>query len=255
MVKYLIFILLLMFLILSINGQAQLSLNVKNYPENNIKTNPLNLAFGNLNISYERMMDDYQSLNFRLKGSFYAPFKNKIDGTSIDPGSWYGRFTSAPKYTAIGADAEYRFYNKNKKGPQGFYVAPYLRVNHYTAQTGMQYIGMLNGSARDIMGNLYLYPTRIGTGVQLGAQWLINKKVTIDWSFFGIGADLWMIKGKIKSAGLIGDYPQMQQDLHGYLNRRSYFGSRSRISGDELSARTNLILPGFKSALTVGIAF
>jgi hypothetical protein len=243
-------------LLLVQTSRAQIMIVEKaSYPKNLIKFNPIKMGFSGLNLSYERMLTDYSSLNFRVKGSFYIPFGSRIAGTEIDGGSWSGEFKTSPRYSSIGFDAEYRFYNKNKRGPQGFYAAPYLRVNHYDMKFRGQYIGPLNHVARNVEGRLSMFPTTFGTGVQLGAQWLFKNNFTIDWSFFGLGADLVLFKGKLESTSLTSDYSQMKQDADEYLYSHNYWGSRTSVTGNTLSASTHFITIGLKSGVTISYAF
>jgi len=250
-------LLLLLSLTMSLFVSAQEQQTKTSDPKNILKINPFKLGLGTINLSYERMITDYGSLNLRLRTSFWPPLGNTLDGTEFGPASWEGRLNNIPSFNSILLDLEYRFYSKKKTGPQGFYAAPYLRYNHYNMRLDGQYTGMLCGTYRnEAQSSIKLNPNMAGIGVQLGAQWLIKNRVTIDWSFFGIGVDLLTIKGNLESSDLRSDYPQMQQDANEFLAENRPFRNGSVTNdGVKLNGKTRVIIPGIKTGFTIGYAF
>jgi len=76
---------------------------------------------------------------------------------------------------------EFRYYPK-KMAPKGFYIGPYLRFMNYTTD----WDGQIKGDSIvfvDYTAKLKL--TEFGIGGQLGYQFLIKDKVSIDLMIFG----------------------------------------------------------------------
>lgn len=74
-----------------------------------IKTNPLGLAFGNFNVTYEKVLNDKSS--FLVSGSY-----------------WYSLFGVDVGLGGVGAGWRYFFTHKNKDVPAGFYLMPQANV-------------------------------------------------------------------------------------------------------------------------------
>ncbi|SNY99417.1 DUF3575 domain-containing protein [Flagellimonas pacifica] len=73
--------------------------------ENVIKVNPLALAFGTMEIGYERVLNQKQSFQVDLG---YTTFS-----------------TGGSKYSGFGIGAQYRFYiQEGKHAPEGWFLAP-----------------------------------------------------------------------------------------------------------------------------------
>lgn len=106
-----------------------------------VKTNPLALAFGNFNATYERVLNE--------KSSFLvsANYQYQLFGVDV---SAFG----------VGAGWRYYFTHANKDVPAGFYVQPQAGVNF--------------GSAND---SNY---TTIGFGAEIGYQWVWSSGFVLD---------------------------------------------------------------------------
>src|SRR5690606_35117457 len=78
---------------------------------------------------------------------------------------------------------------------RGFYIAPYARYG----SLGFSQISNVNTTVYDEEGNATtvdqlktgIAVSRYGFGLKFGSQWLIKDKVSIDWNFGGLGADLY----------------------------------------------------------------
>lgn len=110
---------------------------------NIIKTNPIGLAFGSFNVTYEHALG--QSSSFQVGGNFFS----KIFGTEV---------------SGFGIEAGYRYYitNANKPAPEGFYVGPRVGYNSFTEKS-------TDAKA-----------STIGIGALIGYQWITKVGVTID---------------------------------------------------------------------------
>lgn len=106
-----------------------------------VKTNPLALAFGNFNGTYERLLND--------KSSFLvsANYQYRLFGVDVN---------------ALGVGAGWRYYltNANKPVPAGFYIQP-----------------QASASFGNVSDANY---TTVGIGAELGYQWVWSSGFALD---------------------------------------------------------------------------
>ena len=106
-----------------------------------IKTNPLGLAFGNFNATYEKVINE--------KSSFLvsANYTYRVFGVDV---------------SAFGFGGAYRFYfsHAKKQVPEGFYINPQANFN-FGSVDEFNYTG-------------------IGIGAEIGYQWIWDSGVVLD---------------------------------------------------------------------------
>jgi hypothetical protein len=194
--------------------------------KNIIKISPLGLTWGEYNLQYERMITDYTSAS--ISASYIQP--NFLQNEIFEVLENYG-ITRTCNGGAVRLD--YRMYSKNKPGPQGFYIGPYLRY------TGLGYIINIDDlqfapleSGIDNLESGFRF-AQMGLGVKLGAQWLLFNCVTVDWNFFGLGVDYYLLK--LYSEGV------------------------TTIAGESKSVqkidKTDFFLPGVSGSFSISYAF
>lgn len=166
--KYLFALILGIGFIFSANAQNQV-----------VKTNPLGLAFGNLNATYERVLSESSSLN--ISASYFYGFAG-IDVNSI----------------GVGAGWRYFFTHKKKPVPAGFYVQPQVALSF--------------GSVTDDFDDEFNYST-FGVGAEIGYQWVWDSGFVLDLgigpmytTYTGDGADEFDANGILPSATLAIGY-------------------------------------------------
>lgn len=120
-----------------------------------IKANPIGLAFGVLNASYENFVSDKAS--FTLRANFYN--RNLI----------------GIRYSGVGVGGGYRFYLSEGERPKGLYAGPIANVGFI-------------GSNDDVVGNY----TLITIGAVIGYQVRLAEKWYLD---FNIGPSYGIITG------------------------------------------------------------
>ena len=120
---------------------AFLFLTAINAQDNIIKTNPLGLAFGNLNATYEKVLNEKSSVLGSLN------FTYRIFGVDV---------------TALGIGGAYRYYfsHARKQVPAGLYINPQVSVNF--------------GSVDDFNYNAF------SIGAEVGYQWVWESGVVLD---------------------------------------------------------------------------
>ncbi len=131
--------------------------------DNIIKVQPLGLAFGTLNATYERVLND--------QSSFLASASARFSLFGVD-------------VTLIGVGAGWRYYLTNKRTdvPKGLYVNP---------QVGFSF-----GSVNE--GDLDNSFTTFGIGAEIGYQWVWDSGVVLD---LGIGPNYTVISGQVDDVG------------------------------------------------------
>ena len=151
--------------------------------KNIIKTNLTAYAFRNVNLSYERAIKKWLSINvgFGTVPSGDVPFmKNFIDDeddefTNINVG--LTNFTIEP-----------RFYLGKGYG-KGFYIAPYYRYTGFKADSfvyNYEYED-INGDIQEIPLDVSGKTTANSVGLMIGVQFLLGKKdnFVLDWWIAG----------------------------------------------------------------------
>ncbi len=258
-----------LFLVLSTLGTAQNRTYFKPLERNQrfgiqktkmniLKVDPTKLALGGLNLSYERMLTRGMSVNIRAKYHSLGFIERSIDGFEVSGDNYSFGLSEGPRFHHWGIDAEYRFYIKNKKAGSGFYIAPYGRYSNYLGSIESLYSSTVLGKTVQIDGDLKTSFDIWGAGAQLGAQWLIKDKVSIDWGFAGLGIDRYVFEVGVKSDNLNNTIDKYTTDLRNVLGEVSGFLARKLAFNaieNELTSKVPFWMVGFKSSITVGILF
>lgn len=153
--------------------------------ENVIKVNPLGLAFGSTELSYERVLSEGSSLELAV-----AFARGEANFTGADKS----------KVTAFGAEGKYKFYfSSSKVAPLGWYGAP---IVHFSSASGK------SGSSK---GKVSIF----GAGAVAGYQWVFGGSDTgfaLDLNF---GAQYFNAKtsGDISGTTLDGVHPRLGLSL------------------------------------------
>lgn len=167
-------------------------------PKNIVSINMPNLGLyankigGNIPLSYERVLTDHFSATLHLKFGLPRNLGNSslMSNFTGDYGdSTYGNPYTDMRYAGFSIMPEFKFYTSGEKGaPKGFYVSVYFKYTSYTVKSTYEdYFADNNGvtllSAVDLTGKYQ----PLGGGIALGYQWLIRDRVSIDWTFIGLG--------------------------------------------------------------------
>jgi hypothetical protein len=114
---------------------------------NVVKLNPIGLAFGNINLGYQRALAPAHA--FQVSANYWY----KIFGTEV---------------SGFGIRGGYQFFltSQTKEAPEGFYIGPQISYNS------------LNEKGTDVSVSAF------GVGAMLGYQWIWNSGLCLD---LGIG--------------------------------------------------------------------
>lgn len=160
------------------NAQIEKGFPVEDYKRNVIKWNltPFILwSYKNINFSYERVLKPNRSFSVNA-GFFELPSTGIYDSLNIqnELNNW-----------GFSVSGDYRFYFTNRntgKAPDGLYWGPYASYHYYQFENTISVI-----SNPEIQGDLILdgkYNIFSG-GVQLGYQFIIKERLSIDMVFLG----------------------------------------------------------------------
>jgi len=222
-----------------------LSFSLSNFAQDNVaKIGLFGLATKTINLKYERVLNEKSSANLNL--SFRIPGGLPLGLTVNDLVD--GEITGDVRLNGINIAPEYRMYTKGD-APRGFYFAPYLQYS----STALTYAGKLDGFDTDSK----LSYSNFGVGIQLGAQWLIQDKVSIDWTFFGLGVGSHRVKARYESDDPNINFQDILTDIETDVDDIPIVGDRFEFEAgaDYGEGKTNFIFPLLRSGLTIGFAF
>jgi len=129
----------------------------------------------NINISYERIVKPYQSFSVNA-GYFEVPFDGLFDSLFVD---------KTTKRSGFSVAGDYRFYfdKRNKKwAPDGLYWGLYGSYHHFQFENKITFINQ-----PDIQGDVSFGGdfNIISAGAELGYQFIIKNRLSIDLVFMG----------------------------------------------------------------------
>ena len=229
--------------------------------KNVVKLNLPSLAVGNIYLSYERVLTDKKSVNVAVsfmpsKGLMFSDLLSKNNSTSVNSDDSGLKYEDI-KMSGFSVTPEFRFYTaRRKEAPRGFYVAPYIKYQminfkgDYTkTYTNNDYpnghTAHFNGK-----GNYGV----MAAGVLLGYQWLIADRVSIDWSFFGLGLGNYKLKLTESSQDAGPNY--YKSGGSGDFQFDSVIGSPSySTTPTSRTGSVSFFLPHLRSGLAIGFAF
>ena len=184
---FLAVILISTFLLVNVYAQKQASVFPESYKRNVVKWNmtPFFLwGSSNLNFSYERVLKPHQSFSLNA-GYFVLPISGIYNGIKMK---------TARKKSGFTFSGDYRFYFKNRNtkfAPDGLFWAPYGSFHHYQFSNSIEPINNPN-----IQGSLSLDAgfNILSMGVELGYQFVIKERLTVDLIFMGPSLSLYSAK-------------------------------------------------------------
>lgn len=190
-------------------AQTEKGFSKENYKRNVIKWNMTPFVIWgaeNINLSYERVVKPNRSFSVNA-GNFNLPSLGIYENLNIESANSKAGFT---------VSGDYRFYFKQRninQAPDGLYWGPFASYHHYQFENN---ITVINNP--DIQGALLLEGKYniISAGVELGYQFIIKERLSIDLVF--MGPSLSMYSGKLKLDGDLtseeyNDYLEAVRDI------------------------------------------
>ena len=228
----------------------------KNYPKNNIKMNiPGMILFNNYHFSYERML----TRKISVTGSFRLMPTKSVTSTTLGK-KVAEKFINASDYNDVTASnkaytLECRFYGGKHPGARGFYFALYGRYTDFDiyypydfySETNQHYLIPLNSTIHGI-----------GGGIGMGAQWLIAKRITLDWNISGahFGSLNGNAAGKTDLSSLSEkDKQKLEEDINSLIDISGKKYISSTVTNEGVQATIKGPFIGIKTGISIGIAF
>ncbi len=162
-----------------------LSVTAQEKKDNIIKINVPALAFKNFSFQYEKAINKKQSfaVAVRFRPESDIPFQEAIADLFTDTTI---RLDLA-KMGNVGITPEYRFYLGKKGALQGFYLGPFISYNYYSGDAPINYWAY-NSQTNQFIPKVAVFKGSINTftaGLQVGAQWKLSNKFSLDWWIVG----------------------------------------------------------------------
>lgn len=250
---------LFVFIQLSFFSMAQSLDSIPTIRKNVVKFLPVNLPFQTVSFEYERMISAKNSFSLGIG----IPNKKSVKGKysiidNID-------HLKSAELSTFHVRAAFRHYTGKSGLPKGFYLEPYLKYQKISGQIDVE--GSENGYSFFESHNADFYTKNFG--IQLGTQFLIAKRVSLDIYFLGI--EVGQLSGKSNSIfDRVGEANHFKSNLENLFddgNEILYIGNILTTIGkkieitqspDEKTVSTkasNILYPWFRGGFSIGIAF
>jgi hypothetical protein len=212
--------------------------------ENVVKLHLQNFTFGSLSLGYEHALNEKNSLDFGIG----IPIKKEINSSLTD--NLFDADYTVDKATLSNFHlrAAYRHYTGKHLVPKGFYYEPYLKFQtlkpSFSGYTSKNEKGSADATFSTFTG-----------GFQLGYQFLIAKRVTLDFYFLGIEAGLAKIKLDGTTSGNIEEY---KEDIEDAVKDIPVIGDKTKVSieNNKVKVETgSIFFPMIRGGISLGIAF
>jgi hypothetical protein len=230
------------------------------YPKNGIKINATSLFLSNYSFSYERMLT--RKISFVASYRFMPKttlgdisFVKKVIDQVAEDGDG---IKNDMKRIGISNDAftgEFRFYMGHKPGARGFYLSLYGRYAHFDLDYAYQYETGAKTYDIPIKASTKIW----GAGMMVGAQWLIARRVTLDW--YIMGGHYGSIKGDASGVADLSGMPaadkaDVKDDIEGFFNVGDKQYISATVTDQGVQAKIDGPMVGLRAAgISIGIAF
>jgi hypothetical protein len=150
-------------LVVLVLGVMMLNANAQT---NVIKFNPLGLAFGYVNLSYEKTLSTKAAL--QINASL----------TSLD--------LLGTKYSGIGIGVDYRLYlSPTKEAPRGMYFAPGLSFSSLTVENGSDKGTGSVFALKGVLGHQWVWKSGFSLDLYGGVSYYLNGDISLNGTSYG----------------------------------------------------------------------
>jgi hypothetical protein len=210
-------------------------------------TNPMIFGDKYNVIGYERVIKDYQTAVISL-GRFGFPKFASFDTDSLSLENEYND-------KGFHVSLEYRFYLKNENkhaAPRGIYLGPYYGFNYFSRESHWQLNSdNYNG---EVITNMNMMANLLG--VQLGYQFILWKRLTIDMILLGPG--WWYLNLETKFSTNLDpeDEERLLEEINDMLEEK-FPESDLVIQGGDFKAKktTSTTVAGLRYMINLGFRF
>lgn len=216
---------------------------------NVIKFLPVNIPFQSMSFEYERMINAKNSWTVGLG----LPNQQSIIGKY---GYDAGPDLKTADFGTMHIRAAYRHYAGKRRLPNGFYLEPYLKYQHIKGIIKVESTDIADLYKGDVDVNL----NTVNIGFQLGAQFLIAKRVSVDFYFLGLEGGL--LNGKATAiSDQIAEADNLKADIEDAISDLpSIIANKLTVTQSPDKKQINVNAnsapyPWFRGGISIGIAF
>lgn len=217
--------------------------------KNTASINPFIFAFGNVQLTYERMLTKTMSVDLEI-GAKLPIGVMKING--FDTPSLQ---TDDFGFKGIVITPTFRWYCSQGIAPQsGFYIGGYYRYRNMSDNVTGNYHS--STTEPDTPVDLDISLNTHTFGCQIGYKLPLGKHMDIDFLIAGPGVTLGQIKTEQNSDLPDEFYTDLQNSLHSNFQfLDSYLQEIVFDKVDKLHSNANLVFPAFRYGFKVGYSF
>ena len=236
----------------SVDTAAPVITKVKKPAKNFLKVNLLNLAIRNYSFQYERALSKRFSaaIGFRIMPKGGIPLLSTIEkSVSIDDED-VSETLRKVRIKNMAITPEVRFYVGKKGYGRGFYLAPFYRYAVY--ETGRLPVEINDeGKTVDLSGKL----TTNTFGLQLGAQWMLSRRIFLDWWI--IGPQFGTHKSEFTGSQDTNFTDDEKQDIDAFFEDFSLpnLNLTSKTNNNSITVSTSGPWAGIRAGLCLGVRF
>lgn len=218
--------------------------------KNVLKFLPVNIPFQSTSLEYERMINGKNSVTLGVglpnQKSLIGKYgiKGDKDLKSAEIGTMHIR-------------AAYRHYKGKRNLPNGFYIEPYLKYQKITGKAG---ISGMDEQNQPYSGTVDVNLNTLNLGFQSGVQFLIAKRIAVDFYFLGFEAGL--LSGNVTATSdKLADADNLKADIEDAIAQLpSFIGDKLSVtqSTDKKTIdvkASSVPYPWLRGGISIGIAF
>ncbi|HEY5824417.1 MAG TPA: hypothetical protein VIT44_08635 [Cyclobacteriaceae bacterium] len=243
---YYIAVFLMLISIHSVSAQKNKSDSTRHY-NNIIRVNVSNYVLfgGNVILGYERVVTPSQTFSINFGTASIPSLSSSNDSIGIH---------KQRNRTGINASIDYRFYLKKENkysAPRGVYLGPYAFYNKARKETEWQ----INHHNNHNQINADVEFEILGAGVELGYQFILFKRATIDLVLIGPGVALYKLNAKLDGSNA-EDRAALRETIQQSVANR-YPGMNILFENKQMNSEGNLGVwsAGFRYIIHFGFTF
>jgi hypothetical protein len=207
-----------------------------------------NLWYSNAyGLTYERLIKKNQTASITLGVEQISGITSRLNAENIQ--------ASEAKATGYKIAADYRFYlgKENRySAPHGVYVGPYFSHHSFENKFDLKINGS-NGQEQKGHSNGKFQFTNVG--IQLGYQFLIGNRLSLDMTFLGTSLSYYKIKMNVDGNFDLSDSEINQELLDALKEKFPLLGDMIENGEIDQSGRINTWGLGYRYIIQVGYAF
>jgi hypothetical protein len=212
-----------------------------------VKFLPVNIPLQSFSLEAERMLNAKNAVTLGIGIPTNASLIGKYGIKSGD--------VSKAEFGTMHVRAAYRHYTGNSGLPKGFYIEPYLKYQNVKATVSAKF----NNDQTDASypADIKVDFNTLNAGVQLGVQWLIAKRVAVDFYFIGLEGGI--VNGNCTGtpsstsniADLTNKFEKARTDVSVLKNIFTVTSNNTQVNAKASST----FYPWLRSGISIGIAF